>query len=43
MDSPNVPQAPGGRIRALGFRAIRRGRAVALATERTNDTNRLNC
>ena len=25
MDSPNVPQAPGGRIRALGFRAIRRG------------------
>ena len=25
MDSPNVPQAPGGRIRALGLRAIRRG------------------
>ena len=29
MDSPNVPQAPGGRIRALGFRAIRRGGAAA--------------
>ena len=25
MDSPNVPQALGGRIRALGLRAISRG------------------
>ena len=43
MDSPNVPQSPGGRIRALGFRAVRRGAPLvainngALATERMND------